>query len=117
VDLSRVTSYRELMGLYSTSIAKAPERPMEKVVEFMKKVTKGMKPGVSFCHEGEPVITLEYSLTEGKPALTCPAYTMSHLQFHYNTAYIFSGSKTSVLTDMISNANRALYKMGDNAPE
>jgi len=149
MDLSRVTSYRELMGLYSTSIAKAAEKPIEKVVEFIKKVSKGIKPAVSFDHEGKPIITLEYSLTEEQAcSYLSGIYDLpeeiakkrdkrfvvafdefqeirnlngeqvekamrSHFQFHYNTAYIFSGSKTSVLTDMISNANRAFYKMGD----
>jgi len=149
IDLSRVTSYRELMGVYSTSIAKAAEKRVEKVVDFIKKVSKGIRPVLSFDHEGKPIITLEYSLTEEQACSYLSAiYDLpdeiakrrdkkfvvafdefqeirnlngeqvekamrSHFQFHYNTAYIFSGSKTSILTDMISNANRAFYKMGD----
>lgn len=149
IDLSRVTSYKELAGLYSTSIAKATEKHLEKVVEFIKKLSKGIRPTITFDYEGKPTIALEYSLTEEQACSYLPdMYDLpekiakerdkkfvvafdefqevrnlngeqvekvmrSHFQFHYNTAYIFSGSKTSILTDMISNTNRAFYKMGD----
>lgn len=60
IDLYKVTSLRQFLELYASTVTRAVESSIERVVKLAKDVLPGIRPNISITPDGSTTLSIEY---------------------------------------------------------